>query len=194
MKIAWKIFRAVVSVILLLAVLVPAALYVLLSVESVQRGIKNVATTELSRLLGAKVGIDRIMVRPFNRLSVRGMGLCLENGDTVAAISTVSAGFELYHFLRTGELVIDYALVDEAQLNIWRDSIGAPLNVAPILEHLRSDKPREEKPFDLKINTVVLRHGEFRYDVLSEPEPEPTVFSPHHIEVGELALNAYIPA
>ncbi|MDE6437276.1 MAG: hypothetical protein K2K69_07205, partial [Muribaculaceae bacterium] len=111
MRLAWKIFRAFVSVLLLLAVVVPAALYVLLSVDGVQNRVRSIAATELSRLLGADVGIEQVRIHPFNRLSVRGMSLCLD-GDTLASVGHVSAGFELYHFLHTGELVIDYALVD----------------------------------------------------------------------------------
>lgn len=192
MRLAWKIFRAFVSVLLLLAVVVPAALYVLLSVDGVQNRVRSIAATELSRLLGADVGIEQVRIHPFNRLSVRGMSLCLD-GDTLASVGHVSAGFELYHFLHTGELVIDYALVDAANLRVTRTEPGAPLNVQPILDHLKSDKPREDKPFELKINTVILRRGALSYDVLSEPEPEPARFDANHILVHDLAVNAYIP-
>lgn len=192
MRLAWKIFRAFVSVLLLLAVFVPAASYVLLSIDGVQNKVRGIASKELSRLLGADVGIERVRIHPFNRLSVRGMSLCLD-GDTISSVGHVSAGFELYHFLHTGELVIDYALVDQADLRVTRTEPGAPLNVQPILDHLKSDEPREDKPFELKINTVILRRGCLSYDVLSEPEPAPGRFDVNHILVENLAVNAYIP-
>lgn len=192
MKAAWKVFRAVVSVLLLLAVLVPVSLYVLLSLDTVQNTICHIAAKEFSKALGADVAIGKVDIRPFNRLSVERLSLSV-NSDTIARINKVSAGFELYHFIRTGELVIDYALVDGAEVDLWRDSIGAPINIAPIIAHLKSDKPKERQTFALKLNTVVLRHGAMRYDVFSETQPDSGVFCKNHIYVDNIALNAFIP-
>ncbi|MCM1068003.1 MAG: translocation/assembly module TamB [Muribaculaceae bacterium] len=191
-RLAWKIFRAVVSVLLLLAVLLPVSLYMLLSVDGVQQRIRTIAVTELSRTLGADVGIGNVTIHPFSTLTVKDLSLSLE-GDTIARVATVSAGFELYHLLRTGELVIDYALVDDASFAISRPAPGAMLNIEPIIAHLRSDKPSREKAFELKINTVALRNAALSYDVLSEAAPDSARFDPNHIAVSELSLNAFIP-
>ncbi|MDE6135050.1 MAG: hypothetical protein K2F79_05700, partial [Muribaculaceae bacterium] len=193
MNLAWKIFRTVVSVLLLMAVLIPTAIYVLLSLDGVQRTVKDVASSELSRILGAEVNIGRIAIHPFNRLGIEEMSLVLNSSDTVASISNVSARFELYHFIRTGEFVVDYALVAGASIHISRPEPGAPLNISPILEHLRSDKPKEDKPFELKINTVLLRNTSLTYDVVSAPMPAEGHFDPGHLNISDLALNAYIP-
>ncbi len=192
MKGAWKVFRAVMSVLLLLAVLLPVSLYVLLSLTPIQKTLCHIAATELSQTLGADVAIGRVDIHPFNRLSVEQLSLST-GADTIARINTVSAGFELYHFIRTGELVIDYALIDGVSLNLWRDSIGSQINIAPIISHLKSDKPKREHAFDLKLNTVILRHGALNYDVLSEALPNPEIFCKNHIKVENIALNAFIP-
>ena len=192
MRIAWKIFRAIVCVLLLLAVLTPVTLYVMLSLDPVQNYIRNIGQTELTRLLGADVSIGRVGIRPFNKLDIRDVSLILEN-DSIASIDDVSAGFELYHFIRTGELVFDYALIEGAKFNISRESPESPLNIQPIINHLRKDKPSEEKPFALRFNTVVIRNGAITYDVFSEPLCDSARFCQSHIEVGQLAVNASIP-
>ncbi len=192
MRLAWKIFRAIISTLLLLAVVLPVSLYVLLSVDPVQKTISEVAERELSSLLGAEVAIGEINIHPFNRLAVSDMSLTLDSAE-VARINTVSAGFELFHFIRTGELVIDYALVDGATFSLWRESAGADLNITPILRRLRSDRPSQEKAFDLRINTVVLRNASLAYDVLDAPTREPGSFDPAHISISDFELNAYIP-
>ncbi|MDE6197765.1 MAG: translocation/assembly module TamB domain-containing protein [Muribaculaceae bacterium] len=180
------------SVLLLLAVLLPSSVYVLLSLNPVQEKIRSIAAGELSKTLGADLSIGRVIIHPFNRLSISDVSLALEN-DTVASVSNVSAGFELYHFLRTGELVIDYALVDGARFHVCRDSVGAPLNIQPLIDHLRSDKPKREKAFELKINTVILRNGSLSYDINSAALPDSGRFCPSHIAVENLAVNAFIP-
>ena len=50
MKRAWTIFRAIAVGLLLLAVVVPTSLYVLLSMEPVQRGVRDTASHELSKI------------------------------------------------------------------------------------------------------------------------------------------------
>ena len=168
MKRAWTIFRAIAVGLLLLAVVVPTSLYVLLSMEPVQRGVRDTASHELSKLLGADVDIENVTIHPFNRLAIKGVSIAV-GPDTVATAATISAGFELRHFLRTGELIIDYALVDGVSLRIWRHEPTSPLNVQPVLDHLRSRRRSDTKSaFELRINTVVLRNGSLSYDVLSE--------------------------
>jgi len=195
MKLAWKIFRAIAVVLLVLAVALPASLYVLLSTDPVQNEVRDTASRELSRILGVQVDIDTVSIHPFNRLSIKGVRIIRPaESDTVASIETISAGFELYHFIRTGELIIDYALVDNANFNIRRPDKSSPVNLEEILSHIKKDRRSgRQSSFHLKINTVILRNSSLSYDVLSEPEPEAGKFDPNHIEISDFELNAYIP-
>ncbi len=195
MKLAWKIFRAIAVVLLVLAVALPTSLYVLLSMAPVQNEVRDTASRELSKLLGAQVDIDDVSIRPFNRLSIKGVRLIRpEEADTVASIETISAGFELYHFLRTGELIVDYALVDSARFNLWRADKSSPANFEEILAHVKKDRRSGRKSsFHLKINTVILRHSSLDYNILSEQPPEDRRFDAAHIAVSDFELNAYIP-
>lgn len=192
MRQAWKVFRAIVSVLLLLAVILPAAIYVLLSLEPIQNQVRTRAMHELSQLLGSQVNIDNIDYHPFNTLSIEGVSLSVD-GDTVMTVETLSAGFRLMHLITTREFVFDYALVDGAEFRIWRDSIGAPLNIDPIIKRLKSDKKKEKRSFFLEINTVAMRNGKFSYDVRNAAPADSGRFSPSHIAVSDIALNAYIP-
>lgn len=189
---AWKVFRAVVSALLLAAVILPVSLYVLLSIDPVQNGIRDIGSKELSRLLGADVSIGKVMIHPFNKLDIRNVNLAIGN-DTIARLDRVSAAFELMYFLRTRRFVIDYAYVDGMYAGISRKTPDAALNIETIIEHLKSDKPHEEKPFDIEINTVIIRNASASYDVLSAPPADSAKFCPEHIAVRDLAVNAYIP-
>lgn len=191
----WKVVRALVSAILLIAVGVPAVLYVLLSLDGVQNQARTIASRELSHILGAEMTIGSLSYRPFNRLMLSDLSLVNSTGtDTIAKIRRVSAGVEIWRLLRHGEIVIDYALIDGGKFNIWRNDSTSPLNIQPIIEHLKSDTPRErETPFDLSINTVILRRSSLCYDINSSPEPIEGRFDPSHIAISDLAVNAYIP-
>ena len=191
-RLFWKIFRATVSVLLLSAVVLPAAIYVLLSLDPVRNMVRDTAASELSNLLGAHVDIRRVRIHPFNRATVGGISLTVD-GDTVAHIGTVSAGFDLWALLSRGDVVIDYALLDGVEAHISRPTPDGPLNIAPIIARLRSDRPAEHKKFNVEINTVVVRRASVSYDILSAAAPDSAVFSPQHIAVTDLAINAFIP-
>lgn len=195
MKKVWKVFRTLVSLLLLIAVGVPALLYVLLSIDSVQNRIRLITNTELSHVLGARVDIGHLSIRPFNKVMLSDISLTDSlSGDTFATVSRVSAGLELWRLIRQGELVVDYAMVDGLKLNVWRADSASPLSIQPVIDHLRSDNPRQrETPFELRINTVIVRRSSAAYDVLSAPHRPEGVFDPNHISVGDIAINAYIP-
>ena len=193
----WKIVRVILSGLLLLAVLLPATFYIVLSTPFAQNYVREIATDELSRLLGVGVEIEKVTIHPFNRLSIEGVSIASPVPDErhIAEISEISAGVELFHFLKSGEIIIDYALLEEARIAINRPTPGAPLNISPIIDRLRSDKTdRPPTKFDLRINTVVLHNASLSYDVLSEPESDSLhVFDKNHIEISSLNLNAYLP-
>ncbi len=190
----WKIFRAAASCVLLLAVLAPAALYLLLSAPAVQNGVRDIACRELSELLGVPVEVERVTISPFNRVAVKGVSVTDESGDTILSVREISAGVELMRTLRLRRIMIDYALLDGATVAVKRPAPGEPSNIDPIIARLRSDKPRDkEGAFDLQISTVVVHDGQLSYDVLSLPEPEDGRFNAGHILVFDLSLNAYIP-
>ncbi len=193
MKSVWKILRALLSCLLLLGVGIPALLYVLLSLDPVHTRIREYANSELSRVLGADLYIHRLGFRPFSRLELRDVSLNIE-GDTVAKIHRVSAGLDFWHLIRSGKIVVDYALVEDVELNIYRDSVSAPLNIQPVLDALRNDDPnRQTSAFSLALNTVILRNASVNYNVLNAPEPEDNRFCPDHIRIENLELNAYVP-
>ncbi len=194
MRRAWDIFRAFVSVVLLLAVLIPTAVYVLLSTEPIQCKIRDVATQELTKLLGADVSIDRISIHPFNRIGLEGIAVTLPDSTVPASVDRLRAGIELRHLLRTGEFVVDYVYIDGISVRVSRTDSVSPLNIQPIIDHLKNDKPKDsQSSFEMRINNIVLRNGNLSYDVLSSPGPEEGRFDKNHIAISDFALNAYLP-
>ena len=192
MRKAWKLFRAVVSALLLVVVLLPAALYVLLSLNPVQEGVRIAAETELSNLLGADVSIGYVRIHPFRRLNVDDVNVTIGT-DTIARIGTISAGIEIMPLITRQQFVVDYALVDGLDLAVTRPQPDAPLNIQPILDRLKSDNKGPHKQFSLEINTIIVRRAAARYDVLSVSPADSLRFDPSHIAVRDLAVNAFIP-
>ena len=189
----YKIVRGVVLSLLALAVVLPVGLYVTLSTPWAQEKIRTVAQDELSKLLGTEVSIGHVTVYPFNRLDITDVKANDDYGQQAVAISEVDARFELMHFLRTGNIVIDYAAIDGLHARLYKQTPDSPLNIANIIDKLKSkDEKKEEKPFDLAISTVIIRNSSATFDILSAPRREGR-FDPNHIAVSNLDVMAGLP-
>lgn len=187
-----KFVRAFFMTLLLVAVVLPAGVYMVLSTPWAQNKIRQVTVTELSSWLGIPVEIGRIDYHPFNTLAITSINVSDLNGKTALSIGQIQARFELIHFLRTGRFNFDYALLDAPEVHIYRATPGSTLNIQPILDRLApKDKNKPPTEFDLKIGTVVIRYGRFSYDVLSEPDSL-SVFNKNHIYVKDFGLHAYL--
>ncbi len=194
MRTAWLIFRAFAVVILLIGIIVPVGLYITLSTSWAQEKLCSIAEEELSELLATDVEIGRVMLHPFNRISISDVKAKDSYGQTALAVDKIDAAFELRHFLTTGHTIIDYALVDGAKMRLYKETPKSKLNIADIIERLKSDNDDNKKSdIDLKINTIVLLRTSISYDVLSEPNKPAGVFDKNHISANNVHLNAYIP-
>lgn len=188
-----KVIRAVVSTIVVMAVILPALIYVMLSLGPVQQWFKSVAERELSEQLGAAVSIDDLTVRPFNRADVSGVNIMIE-GDTVGHIGRLSAGIDLWSLITSGRITINYATVLDVDLKVNRATVDSPLNIQPIIDRLTLHDPNKPKSrFNLRVNTVVIRNLNARYDVLDCPPAAEGIFDPNHIFVRGLRADASLP-
>ncbi|MCM1484142.1 MAG: translocation/assembly module TamB [Muribaculaceae bacterium] len=192
MKWAYKILRALLLLAISLAVVVPATLYVLLSLSSVQEGICHRAESELSRLLGITVDIDHISLSPFNRVTLHGMSVYASAADTMLSVDRLGAGISLNSLIK-GRIVVNYAEIIGLEARIHRATPGSPLNIQPIIDALKpKDKNKPPKAFDFRINTVVIRRSAVSYDVLSEPST-PGRFNPNHIQATDFRADLQLP-
>lgn len=193
MEKALNILRIAVIALAVMLIATPVSLYVILSTSWAQDRIRRVAINELDALLATEVSIGRIEIHPFNSISIHDISALDDNGTEALRIEGISAAFEFFHLLRTGRLVIDYALVDRPSVTLYKETSVSPLNIAGILSALKSDRPAgRQSRYDLKINTVVVRNGQMRFDIHDAP-PRDSIFDPSHIYLSDIFLNAYIP-
>lgn len=193
MKKAYKILRTVVVSLIVLAFFIPAALYVALSLPPVQRFLCHTAETELSKLLTVPVNIDYVSISPFNRLTLHGVKVADAANRDALLVHRLGAGVNLWSLLSDRRLVVDYAEIIGLDATIYRDSVGAPLNIRPIIDALspKSDTGNPTR-FDFRINTVVMRTSSLSYDVLSLPRTD-SGFDPNHIAISDMRADIQLP-
>lgn len=176
---------------IVLAVALPALLYIGLSLPSVQNKIRNEAQQQLSEKLGVDVIIGDLGIKPFNRVVLRDIAIA-NDADTILKAKRLSAGVNLYETLIKGNTTIDYVELSEFGINIHRDSLNSPTNLQPIIEALRQPEKDEPSKFDLRINTIVMRQGSIRYDVNNPPLISER-FDANHIYVDNFSADVSLP-
>ncbi len=181
-------------ILLALLIVVPAGLYIALSLEGVQNGICRRAEKELSALLDSKVDIDHISITPFNRVTLHGVTVEDDNGNPALSVERLGAGIRLGSLIFSNKIEIVYAEIIGMDARLSRDSASAPLNISRMIAAL-SPKDRKNKAtdFNLAANVLVIRKSSVSYDVLSVP-CDSSRFSPSHIRISDLKADILIPS
>ena len=192
MKNGYRLLRVLLVTVIMLVAVVPAALYVALSLDGVQRRIADEAEKQLSELLDARVTIGRLGIMPFNRVILRDVTVETAPGDTALTADRLGVGVAVWDALLARRWRVDYVALVGADVRLSRDSVGAPLNIQPIIDAL-SPKDRTKPPtrFDLQISTVIIRSSEVSYDV-RDREVRPG-FDPNHVDVRHLRADINLP-
>ena len=92
MKNGYRLLRVLLVTVIMLVAVVPAALYVALSLDGVQRRIADEAEKQLSELLDARVTIGRLGIMPFNRVILRDVTVETAPGDTALTADRLGVG------------------------------------------------------------------------------------------------------
>lgn len=93
MKLIYRLLRTIAVTAIILVAVVPAVLYVALSLTGVQRRIADTLETELSALLDARVTIGDLGVMPFNRVILRDVTVETAPGDTALTVRRLGNSF-----------------------------------------------------------------------------------------------------
>ncbi len=193
MRTFYRIVRTVLVVLLVLPLVVPTLLYILLSLPAFQNKVGRIAEVELTKLLGTKVDIGEVSFAPFNRVTLRNVTVLDNSGDTALHVGHLGAGISFGESLWNKKPVITYAELFDLKVSLSRDSVGAPLNIQPIIDRFKKKEDNGPSKFDLAVNMVVIRHSAFSYDVRSAMRADSGRFDVNHILVHDLRADLRAP-
>ncbi len=192
LKKTYNVLRSVVVTALVLIVVLFVGLYLLLSTPAVQNKIKQVGEKELSEFLGTRVSIDEISFEPFNELTLGHVNIPDQQGDSLLHVERLGAGLSIYDLLVNRKIVITYGEIIGLHGRVTRPDKDSPTNLQFIIDALKPKEGQPPKPFDLKINNIIIRKSDLTYDVLNEPRRGDR-FDPNHIAINNLRADLQLP-
>lgn len=132
-----KIFLIVVSSLLLTAIAIHAAVWLLLFLPSVQERAGRIASDRVSELLGARVTFENVSIQLFNAATFDGLYLEDHRGDTMLYVGKFSAGIDPWALMRRREIVLTDVCMEHGDIRVRKYEDGRS-NVGEILARLRS--------------------------------------------------------
>lgn len=189
----FRFFKYTITALFITAVAIYACGYVLLSMPFVQQRAKEICVRELRERLHTDIRIDKVSIRPFNKIALHDIYLPDQQGDTLLYSNKLAAGFELFPLLKK-RLVFNNIQFFGFNIYLNKKHPGAPLNAQFVIEAFQRKEPRKDRNIDLKIKSILIRRGKIKYDVLSEPRKAQHEFDPHHIEIRNLLSTLSLKA
>lgn len=161
----------------------------LLNAPFVQRRTAILLSAALENRVGTRVDMSGLHWRLPGDIIVDSLRIDDQEGNALLTADRLAVKVKWIPLLRDGLIDIRNVRLFNPVIRLTADSIGAPANAQFLLDAFASDSERKGSIPNLRINSLIVRHASFRYDVLSEPET-PSVFNPSHINVPD--LNAHL--
>ena len=167
-----------------------ATIIVLLNMPFMQSFIADRVAGALSDKLGTPVKIGSVNVGFLNRLIINDLEAEDEDGVLMLKVGRVSASVDIMRTIQ-GQTCIPSAQLFGANAIIYKKTKDAPLNIQYVIDTFSSKEETESKPLNLRINTLLVRHTNVKYDVKSE-ELNPGTFDVNHIDARKVGFNLSI--
>ena len=168
-------------------------LLVFLNLSVVQEKLSSIASKELGNLLQTEVSIGHVDVGLLNRIILEDVLMEDRQGQEMLKVARLSARYEVLPLL-DGRFSISSVQLFGFTFHLNRENPDALPNYQFVLDALApKDTLKKETNLDLRINSVLIRRGKIKYDVLSEPET-PGKFNASHIDMENLAATISLKA
>ena len=182
-----KRFKHIISSIIWTILALYVILIVLLHLPPVQTFLGSTVATALAQKFGTEVSVGKINLGFFNRIIIDDVRMLDQKGDSMIYASRLSAKVDLLP-LKDGKISVSSAQLFGLRANIYKQNAKSDLNIQFMLDSLASKDTTQHKPLDLRIGSVIIRHGSIAYnqrDIASAAG----VFSPQHIGISNLSAH-----
>lgn len=176
----------VLHIILIVLIVIFMSGHILLNNKKIQQDAASHVVRIAQSALGTDVSAGRVqLVYPFG-ITIDNLTVYDLSHDTLAHAASVSLRLKPWQLIRN-KLSITSVRVNSPTLTLSRDSIGAEPNYAFLSDLFGGNSD----PMALRANSVLIRNGSVRYDVLTAEHTD-SLFNPNHIGVSGLTANVSI--
>lgn len=182
-----KKVRAIISGIIWTVLGLYLALMAALHIPAIQRATGAAVANVLQQKLGTEVQVGRVDLGFLNRLIIDDVLIRDQSRQKMLQASRVSAKLDVWSLLKDGCIHIASAQLFGMKANLYRRTADTAPNFQFALDSLAS-KDDSGTPLDLRIQSLVIRHGAVTYHQLDAPAT-PQKFNPRHLSLSNISTH-----
>ncbi|MCH3993699.1 MAG: translocation/assembly module TamB [Prevotella sp.] len=140
----------------------------------------------LGEKFGTKAQVGRVDLGFFNRLILDDVSLWDQKGDSMLSASRLAAKVDLLA-LTKGRIIISSAQVFGLKACLYQQTAKSKPNYQFVLDSLAAHPSKKKTSLDLQLNSLIIRHGEIKYDQRDIAPSE--TFNVHHLHITDFSSH-----
>lgn len=165
-------------------------LILLVHLPQIQSRLGNALSETLSEKFGTKVDVGKIYLGLFNRVIVDDVKILDQDKKEMLAASRISAKLNISQLIK-GNIVVTSAQLFGMKATMYKLTENSQPNYQFLIDSLKSDDEDSRKDIKLSIKSLILRHGKFKYDILSHPRTNHKI-NPSHLSFSDISAHIQI--
>jgi hypothetical protein len=161
---------------------------ILIHVPSVQRMLGREVASAVSHKIGSRVQVGRVDLGFFNRMILDDVLIYDQQGKQMLSIVRMSAKLDIGAFLSNGEINISSAQLFTFHGTFYKNTALADANYQFVLDSLASRDTTKHSALNLRVNSLIIRHGTLTYDRYDLP-PTNGKFNVNHLSISNVSAD-----
>ncbi|MBQ7472098.1 MAG: translocation/assembly module TamB [Prevotella sp.] len=182
-----KKIKHIINSIVWTLITIHAVIFILLRIPTIQNLLGSETASLLEKELGTKVKVGRIDLGFLNRIIIDNVQLYDQQNKLMFSATRLSAKPSLTE-LFNGRIAITSAQLFGMKANLTQANAEAKPNFQYIIDCLSSTDETENTPLDLRISSLIIRHGSINFD-RKDIAPEYGKLSPYHLHANNISAH-----
>jgi hypothetical protein len=187
-----KIVKWIFSIVLWTVIALNVIAFGVTRLPVTQRFLGDKVSGFVSDLLGTEVSVGRVDLGLPSRLILDDLVIHDQRQKEMVRAARVSVKMDILPMLE-GKVAINSAQLFGARFRLYKPNADAQTNFQFVLDSLASKDTTSNKPLDVRINSLIVRHASVVYNQLDQPETEGH-FNPTHLQLDDISAHINLRA
>ena len=183
-----------IQLVLCVATMLVIGTSMLLNSPKVQRKMSATIASELENHIGTRVEIGGVHWLFPNDIVVDSLSIDDQEGEKLFSARRIAAKMEWKPLISKRQISIRNIRIFHPKLTIYRDHSEGETNYQFLADAFAAkEKRKKTTKLNLRINSLLIKHADFRYDILSAKK-QPGKLCPDHICIEDLSAHLSLKA
>ena len=187
-----KIIKWVFSIVLWTVIALNVIAFGVTRLPVTQRFLGDKVSDFASNFLGTRVSVGRVDVGLPSRLILDDLVVDDQRQQEMIRAASVSVTMDIMPLLE-GKIAISSAQLFGAHFRLYKPNADSQTNFQFMIDSLASKDTTTQKPLDVRVNSLIIRHSNVSYNQFDQPETEGH-FNPAHLQIDNISAHINLRA